>query len=107
MHPSQGFRAVPFIQIIEIQTHKPDQIEELVEEWRAATKGARTAQRGTFTQDRDPPDTYIKIVEFPSYDAAMANSSLPATATFATRMADLCDGLATFRNLDVRSVSEM
>jgi hypothetical protein len=65
-----------------------------------------TAQRGTFTQDRDRPDTYVQIVEFPSYEDAMANSELPETAVFAERLAALCDQPMAFRNLDVRSVEE-
>ena len=50
---------------------------------------------------------FIQIVEFPSYDDAMANSALPATATFAERMAALWDGPALFGTLHVRSVTEM
>jgi hypothetical protein len=69
--------------------------------------GRRTAQRGTFTQDRERPNTYLQIVEFPSYEDAMANSDLPETAAFAQRLGELCDGPMSFRNLDVRSVEEM
>ena len=96
-----------FVQIIELTTSRPDAVEALVGEWRAQTMGQRTAQRGTFTKDRDRPDTYVQIVEFPSYGDAMANSDLPETAAFADRLAQLCDGPITFRNLDVRSVEEM
>jgi len=46
-------------------------------------------------------------VEFPSYEAAMANSELPETAALSQKIAELCDGPITFRNLDVRSVEEM
>jgi hypothetical protein len=99
--------AMTFIQIIEITTTRPDEVESLVSEWQAKTAGRRTAQRGTFTQDRDRPNTYVQIVEFPSYDDAMANSDLPETASFAERMSRLCDGPMKFRNLDVRSVEEM
>jgi len=96
-----------FIQIIELTTTKPDEIQELVSEWRAATPGLRKAKRGTLTQDRDKPNTYLQIVEFESYEDAMANSSLPETSAFAERVAKLCDAPATFRNLDIRSVEEM
>ena len=96
-----------FIQIIELSTTRPDEVEALVEEWQAQTAGRRTAQRGTFTQDRDQLDTYVQIVEFPSYEDAMSNSSMPETASFARRLADLCDGPMEFRNLDVRSIEEM
>ena len=53
------------------------------------------------TQDRDRPDTYVQVVEFPSYEAAMANSDLPETAAFAEQLAKLCDAPPSFRNLDV------
>lgn len=98
---------MPFVQIIDLTTSRPDEVEALVSEWRSQTMGRRTAQRGTFTKDRDRPDTYVQIVEFPSYDDAMANSDLPETAAFAERLAALCDGPMAFRNLDVRSVEEM
>jgi len=96
-----------FIQIIEYTTTRPDEVEALVDEWKAQTAGQRTAQRGTFTQDRDRADVYVQIVQFPSYEEAMANSNLPETATFAARLAELCDGPMRFRNLDVRSVEEL
>jgi hypothetical protein len=96
-----------FIQLIEIATTRPDEVEALVAEWRTQTTGRRTAQRGTFTADREQPNTYLQIVEFASYEDAMANSNLPETASFAQRLATLCDGPLLFRNLDVRSVEEM
>jgi quinol monooxygenase YgiN len=98
---------VAFIQIIEITTSRIDEIEALDEEWRAQTEGRRTAQRVTITEDRDRPNTYIQLVEFPSYEAAMANSDLPETAAFAERLAKLCDAPPSFRNLDVRRVEEL
>src|SRR5664280_3411904 len=96
-----------FIQVIEITTTRPDEVEALVGEWRTKTAGRRTAQRGTFTQDSERPNTYVQIVEFPSYEDAMANSDLPQTAAFADQLAQLCDGPISFRNLDVRSTEEM
>ncbi len=96
-----------FIQIIEIETTKPDEVEALVSEWQAKTEGTRTAQRGTLSRDRDRLNTYVQIVEFPSYEDAMANSDLPETASFAQKLRELCDGPPVFRNLDVRSVQVM
>jgi hypothetical protein len=98
---------MPFIQIIEFTTTRPDEVEALVDRWKADTAGRRTAQRGIFTQDRDRPDVYVQIVQFPSFDDAMANSDLPETASFAERLAELCDGPMQFRNLDVRSIDEL
>ena len=56
---------------------------------------------------QDRPDTYILIVEFSTYDDAMANSALPETADFAERLAELCDSPPIFRNLDVERVDEL
>jgi hypothetical protein len=49
----------------------------------------------------------VQIVEFPSYEEASANSELPETAEVAARLAELCDGPPTFRNLDVARKMEM
>jgi len=98
---------VGYIQIIELTTDRPDEVEALIADWRSATEGRRTARRGTFTRDRDRADVYVQIVEFPSYDDAVANSRLPETEAFATRLAGLSQGPVRFRNLDVRSVEEL
>jgi quinol monooxygenase YgiN len=92
---------MPFIQIIEFTTSQIDEFNAVLDEWLVQTEGKRAASRGTLTRDRDRPNTYLQIVEFPSYEEAMANSDLPATSEFAARLAKLCDGPATFRNLDV------
>ncbi|MGO9582768.1 MAG: hypothetical protein ACLP36_08170 [Acidimicrobiales bacterium] len=96
-----------FVQIIEFTTTRPDEVESLVSEWRTKTAGRRTAQRGTFTEDRERPNTYVQIVEFASYEEAMANSDLPETTSFAKQLGQLCDGPMSFRNLDVLRVEEM
>ena len=90
-----------FIQIIEFKTKDIDAFSKTVDDFLKETEGTRTATRGIQTQDRDAADTYLQIVEFPSYEAAMKNSNDPATADFAARLAKLCDGPPTFRNLDV------
>jgi quinol monooxygenase YgiN len=96
-----------FIQLIEITSSRVSEIEALTAEWRAQTEGQRTAVRGTLTQDRERPGTYLQIVEFSSYEDAMANSRLPTTSAFAERLAALCDRPPVFRNLDVISVEEL
>jgi hypothetical protein len=96
-----------FNQLIETTTTRRDEMGALVERWRSRTEGRRTARRSTATRDRDRPDTYILIVEFPCYEAAMANSALSETADFAEQLSELCDGPPTFRNLDVERVDEL
>jgi hypothetical protein len=92
---------MPFIQIIEYTTSRIDELNALLDQVLEQTQGKRTVTRGVQTRDRDRPNTYIHIVEFPSYEEAMVNSELPETSEFAARVAELCDEPPTFRNLDV------
>ncbi|MGO9659000.1 MAG: hypothetical protein ACLP7F_11685 [Acidimicrobiales bacterium] len=96
-----------FIQIIEVTTTHQDEIQSLMDERVATTEGKRRAQRSTVTAHRDQPGVYVQIVEFPSYEEAMANSNLPETREFAERLAKLCDHPPTFRNLEVRRVDDL
>jgi len=104
--PRQG-GPMPFIQIIEYKTSRIDELNAALDGWLEKTKGKRAATRGLQTRDRDATDTYVQIVEFPSYDEAMANSNLPETSEFAAQLASLCDGPPTFRNLDVLREEQM
>jgi hypothetical protein len=98
---------MPFIQIIEYKTKRIDELNAALDDWLEATKGKRAASRGVQTKDRDASNTYVQIVEFPSYEDAMANSDLPETSAFAEKLASFCDGPPTFRNLDVVREEQM
>ena len=98
---------MPFIQIIEYKTSRIDELNAALDAWLEATKGKRAATRGVQTKDRDATNTYVQIVEFPSYEEAMANSSLPETSEFAAKLASLCDGPPSFRNLEVMREEQM
>lgn len=95
-----------FIQIIELTTSRFNEVEALMDEWTERTEGRRKAQRSLLTSDRDRPDTYVQVVEFPSYEAAMENSNMPETTEFAERIAKLCTGPLTFRNLDLKRTDQ-
>jgi hypothetical protein len=98
---------VPFIQIIEYKSSRIEELDAALDGWLEATKGKRAATRGVQTKDRDTIDTYVQIVEFPSYEDAMENSNLPETSEFAAKLTSLCDGPPTFRNLDVVREAQM
>ena len=66
-----------FVQIIEMNTKKIEEIQKLDKEWEAATEGKRTATRALVCKDRDNADRYFVIVEFPSYEDAQKNNDLP------------------------------
>jgi hypothetical protein len=97
-----------FMQIIEFQTSRFDEITKLLEEIRTRLDDGRSSRplRGTSTADRDRPGFYLNVVEFDSYEDAMENSNRPETAEFAARLAKLCDAPPKFYNLDVREVWE-
>lgn len=96
-----------FVQLIEFQTGDIDAFNRVLDEWLVKTTGIRTSSRSVQGRDRDNNRTYINIVEFPSYEAAMVNSNRPETAEFSAHLAELCDGPPTFRNLDVTREDEM
>lgn len=96
-----------FIQIIEYKTSRIDELNAMLDAWLEQTEGKRLSTRGTQTKDRDADNTYVQIVEFPSYEDAMSNSELPETSEFAAKLAELCDSPPSFRNLDVISEVQM
>jgi quinol monooxygenase YgiN len=97
-----------FIQVIEYDTSRIDEIRVLGEKVRAE----RSAEEGgprtiRVTEDRDKPGRYYTIVEFESYEKAMENSSNPATQAFSAQLAELVDGPPTFYNLNVLDTYEI
>lgn len=96
-----------FIQIVEYTTSRPDEVKAVSDEFRDRRRDSDTESmvvRGTVTADRDRPGVYLSIVEFASYEEAMANSQRPETTEFAEAMSQLCDGPPRFYNLDVQEV---
>jgi hypothetical protein len=90
-----------FMQIMEFRTSKIEEIEALEDQWLADTEGIRTVRRSVLCRDRNDPQRYAVVVFFDSYESAMVNNDLPATADFAKRTAELIDGDFVFHDLDV------
>ena len=99
-----------FIQIIEYQTSRLDEVEALGREFREetakVTDGAKPL-RGTVTADQDRPGYYLSIIEFESPEAAMEASSRAETQEFFGRLTELMDGPPKFYNLGVVDTWEM
>ena len=93
-----------FVQIMEFDTSKIDEVEALARELQAAQGDKFLARRATVTEDRERRGHYYVIVEFDSYEEAMRNSDDPATTKYSERLGTLVQGPPTFRNLDVVSV---
>ena len=99
-----------FIQIIEYQTSRIQDLQALGEEFReqsAVATGVAKPLRGTVTVDQDRPGYYLSIVEFESAEAAMEASSRPETQEFFGRLSELMDGPPKFYNLAVVETWEM
>jgi hypothetical protein len=95
-----------FVQIMELDTSKIDDVDALGREL-AATMGPKfRAKKATTAEDRDRRGHYYVIVEFDSYEEAMENSDDPMTNVYAERTSALLDAPPVFRNLDVVSVTD-
>ncbi len=90
-----------FIQIMQLQTSRINEIRAAVDEWQRATEGKTTVTRSVISQDRDNPDRFWVIVTFDSYEDAMRNSALPETDSLSQQTIELSDGPPVFFNLDV------
>ena len=93
-----------FVQIIEYQTSRIDEVAALATEFReqmAKVQGGPKPLGGTITADKDRPGYYLSLVEFDSYEAAMEASNRPETQEFFGRLAKLMDGPPKFYNLEV------
>jgi hypothetical protein len=90
-----------FVQVIEWQSSKFDEMQAIIDEYRAKTAGKRTTAHVLVGKSRDADDRYVSIIEFPSYEDAMKNNELPETAEMAQKMQSLADAPPKFHNLDV------
>ena len=87
-----------FVQLVEFSTSRVDELRQLSQDVPQPTSGS---VRALVCADRDNAGRYVVVAEFPSYEDAMENSQRPEVTEFAKRMAELCDGPPTYRNLDV------
>ncbi len=91
-----------FVQLIEYETdHDEGELSRVMDDWMQATEGKRTMSREMHTRDREKNGHYVDIVEFPSYEQAMANSELPETQRAARQFRELCSSEPRFVNLEV------
>ncbi|WP_225099743.1 ester cyclase [Streptomyces sp. CoH27] len=90
-----------FVQLIECRTSRLDEMNRLMDDWVAGTKGKRTATHALVGKDRSDAAHIVEVVEFPSYEEAMRNSNLPETDKIFQGMVALCDEMPTFTDLDV------
>ncbi len=104
--PVADTRPGAFVQLIEFHTDRIDEVERMAREWAEAMGANRTARWAVVGADRDRPDTYVEIVEFPDHAAARANSENPVTTRFAENVRKVCVDEPRFVNLQVRYTTD-
>ncbi len=95
-----------FVQVMEFDTTKIEEIEALSRELEAELGDQFLVRKAVVGADRDRPGHYTIMAEFDSYEEAMRNSENPVTGKFSEKMTELIDGPITFHNLDVVSVTD-
>jgi steroid delta-isomerase-like uncharacterized protein len=90
-----------FVQLIECRTSRLDEMNRLLDDWVAQTRGRRTAAHALVGKDRSDASHIVEVVEFSSYEEAMRNSNLPESDRIFRNMVALCDEMPTFTDLDV------
>src|SRR5215218_884714 len=95
-------RQVRFIQLMEYETTRGDEIDaKMREAMQTGGPSGSSMVRLAHTRDHDNPNHYVDIVEFTSYDEAMANSALPETDEMAKSLSAMCTSGPRYSNLDV------
>jgi hypothetical protein len=96
-----------FVQIIDFETERFDEMRALSEdaEKRFADREGGPTRR-IVLKDRNRPGHYLVVIEFDSYEEAMANSDDPETGRFAEQMAALCSRPPTFTDCDALDTTD-
>ena len=92
-----------FIQLIDYETDRAAEIDAAM---RTAMQDSGEEMPGfvrlEHTRDHDNPRHFTTIVEFASYESAMANSTKPETDEMARQLASMCTSGPSYTNLDVQ-----
>ncbi|CAM5690061.1 hypothetical protein [Streptomyces coeruleorubidus] len=97
-----------FVQIIDFETERLDEMEQIFEEAgrRFAGRSGGPRQR-MLLKDRDNPLRYLALIEFDSFEEAMRNSNDPETSRMAERVGALCIGERVYTNCDLVDQREL
>ncbi|MFE6095734.1 hypothetical protein ACFQ7M_27690 [Streptomyces massasporeus] len=97
-----------FVQIIEFETERLDEMQQVLDEAGQRNAGrAGGPTRSTLLKDRDKPHRYLALIEFESFDEAMRNSDDPETTKLAERLNALSIGERVYTNCDVLDMRDL
>ncbi|WP_150134128.1 hypothetical protein [Streptomyces hyaluromycini] len=96
-----------FVQIIDFETDRIDEMKALADEMGSRLAGRENSPtRRLILKDRSRPGHYLGVIEFNSYEEAMQNSNDPETSKFAEQMAALCIRPPSFTDCDVVDLTD-
>ncbi|MDC0769406.1 hypothetical protein [Streptomyces sp. HD] len=96
-----------FVQIIDFETERIDEMRELAHETEQSLAGRSGGPtRRLVLKDRSEANRYLVVIEFDSYEDAMRNSDDPETTKFAEQMAALCTRPPSFTDCDVQEMTD-
>ena len=97
-----------FVQIIDFETERFDEMEQLMEGARQRMEGQEGGPtHSTLLKDRDTPGRYLAVIEFESFEEAMRNSERPETSQMAEQLGELCTRAPRFVNCDLLESREL
>ena len=91
-----------FIQLIDYETDRAAEIDAAMRSAMSDGDAMPGFVRLDHTRDHDNPRHFTTIVEFASYESAMANSAKPETGEMASQLASMCTSGPSYTNLDVQ-----
>ena len=94
-----------FYQLMEFRSTAEEAVAD-IHRYKELMGDQTMARRATICIDRDDPGLVVQIVEFDSYEEAMANSEHETTQDEAAKIEE-STGDITFRNLDVVEVVDI
>ena len=94
-----------FLQLMEFRSTADDAVAE-IQRFKDLMGDETTVKRATVCVDRDDPGLIVQLIEFDSYEEAMANSDHETTQDEAAKVEESSGGV-TFRNLDVVQVLDI
>ncbi|MEV5609192.1 hypothetical protein [Streptomyces sp. NPDC052225] len=100
--------SLKFAQIIDFETQRIDEMEELLDQFQermAGTPGGPTHR--IMLADRDTAGRYLAVIEFDSYDDAMRSNERPEVSQLNEQLSAMCTRPPAFTNCDVRDAREL
>ncbi|MEU7065687.1 hypothetical protein ACIGQE_08415 [Streptomyces sp. NPDC053429] len=99
-----------FAQIIDFETEREDEVRALLRSYEEQTR-SQSRENGPnsrlLLKDRENPRRFLAVVEFDSYEKAMANSSAPETGELAGRLSELMTRPPVYTDCDVVDRADM